>query len=139
MTLHLDIVSAEGEIFSGRAEFVAAAGDLGEIGILPGHTPLLTTLKPGTIRVRMQGGKEEVFYISGGTLEVQPDVVTVLADTVQRASELDEAAAIEARAKAEKIFASKKADIEYSEVLSELAETAARLKAIQQIRKKHSR
>lgn len=139
MTLHLDIVSAEGEIFSGRAEFLAAAGQLGEIGILPGHTALLTKLQPGTVRVRLQGGKEEVFYISGGTLEVQPDVVTILADTALRAAELDEAAAVEARNEAEKLFASKKSEIEYSEVLSELAETAARLKAIQQIRKKHSR
>lgn len=137
MTLHLDIVSVEGEIFSGRVEFIAAPGEEGEIGILPGHTPLLTKLQPGTIRVKLQSGKEDVFYISGGTLEVQRGIVTILADTAVRATELDEAAAIEARERAEKAFASKKAEIEYGEVLAELAETAARLKSIQQIRKKH--
>jgi F-type H+-transporting ATPase subunit epsilon len=139
MTLHLDIVSAEGAIFTGRAEFVAVTGIFGELGILPSHTPLLTSLKPGYVRVVLQGGKEEVFYISGGTLEVQPDIVTVLADTAVRAADLDEAAAIEAKERAEKFLSSQKADIEYARALSELAEAAAQLLTIQQIRKKHKR
>lgn len=134
MTVHLDIVSAEGEIFSGRAEMITASGTLGELGILPGHTPLLTSLKQGLIRVVLQGGKEEVFYISGGTLEVQPDVVTVLADTVIRAEDLDEIAAKEARERAEKAAANRKTNIDYSKTLSELAETAAQLRAIRQIK-----
>jgi F-type H+-transporting ATPase subunit epsilon len=138
MTLHLDIVSAEAEIFSGRAEMVAVSGELGELGILPGHAPLLTKLKPGTIRVVLQGGKEEVFYISGGTLEVQPKLVTVLADTAVRANDLDEAAAIEAQQRAEQNLAAKKSELEYSKALSELAEAAAQLRAIKQIRKKHT-
>jgi F-type H+-transporting ATPase subunit epsilon len=140
MTLHLDIVSAEREIFSGRAELVTASGILGEVGIMPGHTPLLTTIKPGLIRVILQGGQEEVFYISGGILEVQPDVVTILADTAIRAEDLDEMAAIESRDRAEKMAAAHKTNIEYSKTLSELAETAAQLRAIKQIkqiRKKH--
>lgn len=142
MTLHLDIVSAEAEIFSGRAEIVTVTGQLGELGIMPGHTPLLTGLKPGLIRVVMQGGKEEVFYISGGTLEVQPDIVTVLADTAVRAEDLDEIAAVEARERAEKEAATHKTNIEYSKTLSELAESAAQLRAIRelkQIRKKFGR
>lgn len=134
MTLHLDIVSAEGEIFSGRAEMVTVSGTLGYLGILPGHTPLLTSLKPGLISVVLQGGKEEIFYISGGTIEVQPDVVTVLADTAARAQDLDEVAAMEARESAEKTAASRKTDIEYSKTLSELAETAAQLRAIKQLK-----
>jgi F-type H+-transporting ATPase subunit epsilon len=134
MTLHLDIVSAEGEIFSGRAELVTASGILGEVGVMPGHAPLLTTIKPGLIRVILQGGQEEVFYISGGILEVQPDVVTVLADTAIRAGDLDEMAAVESRERAEKVAATRKTDIEYSKTLSELAETAAQLRAIKQIK-----
>ena len=102
----------------------------------PGHTPLLTSLKPGVIRVQLQGGAEEVFYVSGGILEVQPEVVTVLADTATRAADLDEAAVLEAKARAEKVRSAKKADIEYSGAMSELAETAAQLRAIEQLRKK---
>ncbi|MBA2653612.1 MAG: F0F1 ATP synthase subunit epsilon [Gammaproteobacteria bacterium] len=142
MSVHLDIVSAEGEIFSGRAEMVAVSGSQGELGIMPGHTPLLTTLKPGLIRVTLQGGKQEVFYISGGTVEVQPDIVTVLADTAVRAEDLDEIAAMEARQRAEKTASSRKSNIEYSQTLSELADAAARLRAIKhvkQIRKKFGR
>jgi F-type H+-transporting ATPase subunit epsilon len=142
MTLHLDIVSAEGEIFSGRAESLTASGVLGELGILPGHTPLLTTLKPGLIRVILQGGKEEVFYISGGALEVQPDSVTVLADSAIRAEDLDEIAAMEAREHARKTATAHKSNIEYSKALSDLAETAAQLRAIKEVkllRKKYGR
>lgn len=134
ITLHLDIVSAEKEIFSGRAESITVSGVLGDLGILPGHTPLLTMLKPGLIHVRKQGGSEEIFYISGGTLEVQPEIVTVLADTAVRAEDLDEMAAIEARDHAEKAASSRKTDIEYSKTLSELAEASAQLRAIKQIK-----
>lgn len=136
MTMHLDIVSAEAAIFSGLAEMVIATGVVGELGILPGHTPLLTSLKPGLIRAILQGGNEEVFYVQGGILEVQPTVVTVLADTAVRAADLDEAAALEAKARAEKLLASKKAEVVYSQALSELAEAAAQLRAIEQLRRK---
>lgn len=142
MTLHLDIVSAEGQIFSGLVETLTVPGVLGDLGILPGHTPLLTSIKPGLTQVVLQGGKEEVFYISGGTLEVQPKVVTILADTAVRAEDIDEMAALEARERAEAAASNKKSDIEYSKTLSELAETAAQLRAINQIkhlRKKYNR
>ena len=107
ITTHLDIVSAEKEIFSGVVEMVVASGELGEIGINPGHAPLLTVLKPGEIRVTLQGGSEEVYYVSGGMLEVQPYYVTVLADTAERAENLDEAAALAAKARAEEMIANK--------------------------------
>lgn len=136
MTMHLDIVSAEASIFSGLAEMVVATGVVGELGILPGHTPLLTLLKPGLIRAVLQGGNEEVFYVHGGILEVQPDVVTVLADTAVRAADLDEAAALEVKERAEKVLASKQSEVAYSQALSELAEAAAQLRAIEQLRRK---
>lgn len=135
VTLHLDIVSAEGELFSGLVEKLTVSGALGELGILPGHAPLLTTLQPGLVEIVRQGGKEDVFYISGGTLEVQPNIVTVLADTAVRAEDLDEMAALEARGRAEKLVAAHKTEIEYSKTLSELAEIAAQLRAIKQIKK----
>jgi F-type H+-transporting ATPase subunit epsilon len=139
MTVHLDIVSAESRLFSGLVEVITATGKMGELGILPGHTPLLTSLKPGVVRVTKQGGQEEVFYISGGILEVQPDVVTILADTAVRAADLDEAAATEAQQRAEKLLESKGAELEYSKALAELAEASAQLRAIQQLRKKAQR
>jgi F-type H+-transporting ATPase subunit epsilon len=134
MTLHLDIVSAEGEIFSGRVEMLTASAVFGELGILPGHTPLLASLKPGLISAVRQGGGKEIFYISGGTLEVQPEIVTILADTAVRAEDLDEMAAMEARKKAEKAASRHKTNLDYSRTLSELAETAAQLHAIRQIK-----
>lgn len=134
ISLHLDIVSAENEIFSGRAESLTISGTMGELGIMPGHTPLLTSIKPGLIKVTLQGGKEEIFYVSGGTLEVQPDTVTVLADMAIRAEDLDEVAAKEAREHAEKAATARKTNIEYSKTLSELAEAAAQLRAIKQIK-----
>lgn len=136
MTFHLNIVSAEAAIFSGLAEMIVASGSLGELGILPGHTPLITSLKPGFVRVVKQGGQEEIFYISGGILEVQTTIVTVLADTAIRAEHLDEAAALAAKERAEKALTDKSAEFEYSHALSELAEAAAQLRAIQQLRKK---
>lgn len=135
ITTHLDIVSAEQEIFSGVVEMVVASGELGEIGITPGHAPLLTVLKPGEIRVTLQGGKQEVYYVSGGMLEVQPYYVTVLADTVERAENLDEAAALAAKARAEEAIANKGADVDYSVATIELARAVAQIRAIQKARK----
>ncbi|MHA6491817.1 F0F1 ATP synthase subunit epsilon [Pseudomonas borbori] len=136
MTVHCDIVSAEGEIFSGLVEMVIAHGNLGDIGIAPGHAPLITDLKPGPIRLVKQGGEAEVFYISGGFLEVQPNVVKVLADTVQRAADIDEAAAQEALRAAEKALNEKGAEFDYGSAAAHLAEVAAQLRTVQQMRKK---
>jgi len=137
ITTHLDIVSAEKEIFSGVVEMVVATGELGEIGITPGHAPLLTVLKPGEIRVIRQGGEQDVYYVSGGMLEVQPYYVTVLADAVERADNLDEAAALAAKARAEEMIANKDAELDYSVAAAELARAVAQLRAIQKLRKKH--
>ncbi|HSX86937.1 MAG TPA: F0F1 ATP synthase subunit epsilon [Pseudomonas sp.] len=136
MTVHCDIVSAEGEIFSGLVEMVIAHGNLGDMGIAPGHAPLITDLKPGPIRLVKQGGETEVFYISGGFLEVQPSVVKVLADTVQRAADIDEAAAQEALRAAEKALNEKGAEFDYGSAAAHLAEVAAQLRTVQQLRKK---
>lgn len=136
MTVHCDIVSAEGEIFSGLVEMVIAHGELGDLGIALGHAPLITSLKPGPIRLIKQGGEAEVFYISGGYLEVQPNMVKVLADTVQRAADLDEASAQEAVQAAEKALNEKGADFDYGSAAARLAEAAAQLRTVQQIRKK---
>ncbi len=136
MTVHCDIVSAEGEIFSGLVEMVIAHGNLGDIGIAPGHAPLITDLKPGPIRLIKQGGEAEVFYISGGFLEVQPNMVKVLADTVQHAADLDEASAQEAVKAAERALNEKGADFDYGSAAARLAEAAAQLRTVQQIRKK---
>jgi len=136
MTVHCDIVSAEGEIFSGLVEMVIAHGELGDLGIALGHAPLLTNLKPGPIRLIKQGGEEEVYYISGGFLEVQPNMVKVLADTVQRAADLDEASAQEAVKAAEKALNEKGSDFDYGAAAARLAEAAAQLRTVQQIRKK---
>ena len=136
MTVHCDIVSAEGEIFSGLVEMVIAHGSLGDLGIALGHAPLITELKPGPIRLIKRGGEAEVFYISGGYLEVQPNMVKVLADTVQRAADLDEASAQEAVKAAEKALNEKGADFDYGSAAARLAEAAAQLRTVQQIRKK---
>lgn len=135
-TLQVEIVSAEANIFSGKAETVIATGTEGELGIYPGHTPLLTSLKPGTVRVIKNEGNEEVFYISSGMLEIQPEIVTVLADTASRAADLDEAAAFAAKERAEKLLTDKKADFDYAKAQVALAEAVAQLRAIQKLRKK---
>ncbi|MCG7974929.1 MAG: F0F1 ATP synthase subunit epsilon [Candidatus Thiodiazotropha taylori] len=136
MTIHVDIVSAEGEIFSGVAEMIYAPAVMGEVGIAPRHTPLVTQLKPGEIRVDTGSGKEmQHFYVSGGILEIQPHVVTVLADTAIRAADLDEAAAQEAKRRAEEAMADRSAEFEYAKAQSELAEAVAQLRAIERIRK----
>ena len=136
MTLHVDIVSAEAEIFSGTATMVFAPAEMGEVGIAPRHTPLLTRLKPGEVRVQTQEGEELSFFVSGGMLEVQPHVVTVLADTAIRAADLDEAQALEAKERAEKLLADKTADIDYAKAQAELAESIAQLQAIRKLREK---
>ena len=136
MTLHVDIVSAEAEIFSGTATMVFAPAEMGEVGITPRHTPLLTRLKPGEVRVQTDDGEEQLFYISGGMLEIQPHVVTVLADTAVRADSLDEAQAQEAKARAEKLLADKTADIDYAKAQAELAESIAQLATIRKLREK---
>ncbi len=135
ITMHLDIVSAEQEIYSGVVEMVVATGELGEVGITPGHAPLLTILKPGETRVNLQNGKQEIYYVSGGMLEVQPYFTTILADTVERADELDEAAVIAAKARAEEAIANKNAEVDYSIAAAELARAVAQIRAIQKVRK----
>jgi len=135
MTIHVDIVSAEAEIYSGLAEMVYAPGELGELGIAPRHAPLVTRLRPGEIRVDTGSGELD-FFISGGILEVQPHVVTVLADTAIRAKDLDEAKALEAKKRAEEALANKASDIDYAKAQAELVEAAAQLSAISRLRKK---
>ena len=132
---HVDIVSAEREIFSGEAEMVFAPAEMGELGITPRHAPLLTRMKPGTVRVQ-HGGEESVFYVSGGILEIQPHAVTVLSDTALRARDIDEAAAQEAKRKAEEALANQTDDMDVARAQAELLEAVARLKALEQIRKK---
>lgn len=136
MTIHVDIVSAEKQIFSGRAEMVFVTGASGELGIAYGHAQLLTYLKPGQVRLRMSSDKEEVFYISGGLLEVQPDTVSVLANTAERAEDLDEAAALAAKQAAEEAIANRSAEFEYAKAAAQLAEAAAQIQAIRSLRKK---
>ena len=133
MTVHCDIVSAEEELFSGLVELVVATGAMGEVGINYGHAPLLTELKPGPIRVIKQGGEEDIYYLSGGYLEVQPYQVKVLADTGIRADDLDEAAALEAKKAAEHAATNKTGEMDYSRAL---AEAAAQLRTIEEIRRK---
>jgi F-type H+-transporting ATPase subunit epsilon len=136
MTIHCDIVSAEEAIFSGLAQLVVANGALGDLGVTHGHAPLLTSLNPGPVRVRKQDGEEEVFYVSGGYLEVQPGVVTILADTALRAGDIDEAAAAEAQRQATSDLLTKQGDFDFGRAAAELAEAAAQLRTLQQIRKK---
>lgn len=135
MTIHVDIVSAEKEIYSGAAEMVFAPLETGEVGILPRHAPLLARLKPGEVRVRT-ATEELAFYVSGGLLEVQPHVVTVLADTALRACDLDEAAALKAKERAEEALRKRQADIDYARAQAELAEAIAQLRTIQRQRER---
>ena len=134
MTIHVDIVSAEKEIYSGLVDAVFARASMGEIGIYPRHTPLLTSLLPGEVRVKVNG-VEEQFYVSGGILEVQPHVVTILADTAMRAADVDEAAALEAKAAAERSLTEKDTDIDYAQAQAQLAEAMAQLRSIERMRK----
>ena len=136
MTIHCDIVSAEEAIFSGLAEMVIATGALGDLGIGYGHAPLLTSLEPGPVRVITQNGEEEVYYVSGGFLEVQPGTISILADTAIRAHDIDEAAAAEAQKEAEHALANQSGDFDYGRAAAQLAAAAAQMRAIRQIRKK---
>ena len=136
MTMHVDIVSAEQEIFSGPAEFLLAPAEMGEVGVMPRHTPFLSTLKAGEVKVTTGEGEEQYFYVSGGMLEVQPHTVTILSDTALRAKDLDEAAALEAKNRAEQALKDKKSDIDYAKAQAELAEAAAQLQTIQRLRKR---
>ena len=135
-TIHIDVVSAEDELFSGEARFVALPGEAGELGILPGHTPLITRIKPGAVRIETASGEEEFVFVAGGILEVQPDSVTVLADTAMRGNDLDEEKAAEAKRRAEEALSNKGSNIEYAKAQAELAEAVAQLATIQRFRKK---
>ena len=137
MTFHCDIVSAEEGLFSGLVEMLVATGSEGEIGVAFGHAPLLTALKPGPVRIIKQNGEEEVYYLSGGYLEVQPRVVSVLADSALRAHDLDEAAALEAKKQAERALSDQTGEFDYSRAATQLAEAAAQLRTIEQLRKKY--
>ena len=136
MTVQCDIVSAEREIFSGLVEMVIATGSLGELGIAYGHAPLLTGIKPGPVRLIKQGGAEEIFFVSGGYLEVQPYHITVLADTALRADDMDEAAALEAQQLAQQQLAEQSNQIDFQRAAAQLAEAAAQLRTLQAIKKK---
>lgn len=135
MTVHVDVVSAEESLFSGLAEIVIVPGQMGELGIYPRHVPLLTRIKPGSVRIKVPDqAEDELIYVSGGMLEVQPDVVTILADTAIRGKNLDEARALEAKRAAEEALKNRTSDIDYAHAQAELAEALAQLRAIHQLR-----
>lgn len=137
LTVHVDVVSAEESIFSGLAEFVVLPGEAGELGILPGHMPLMTRIKPGAVRLKIPNqDREELIFVAGGVLEVQPGLVTVLADTAIRGKDLDEAKATDAKKKAEEAMANKSADMDFARAQAELAEAVAQLAVIQKLRRK---
>ncbi len=133
-TIHVEIVSAEREIWSGEGAMVFAPGEMGELGIAPRHTPLITRLKPGDVRVQQEDGEEQFFFISGGLLEVQPHVVTILSDTAIRAADLDMAAAVEAQKKAEEAMRDQTSAMEYAQAKAELVNAVAQLRAIEKLR-----
>jgi F-type H+-transporting ATPase subunit epsilon len=136
MTIHLDIVSAEASIYSGLAEFVVVPAEMGEVGIYPRHAPLLTRIKPGSVRIKAPDREEEdLVYVSGGILEVQPGVVTILSDTAIRGADLDEARVLEAKKQAEEAMANRTGAMEYAQAQAELAEAVAQLQAIERLRK----
>mgnify|MGYP001103927686 CR=1 FL=1 len=136
MTMHVNIVSAEKEIFSGTVTQVFAPAEMGEVGVFPRHAPMLSTLKAGVVRIVPQDGDDQTFYVSGGILEIQPHVVTILSDTALRASDIDEAAALEAKARAEATMKEKASDMDYAKAKSELIEAVAQIEALKKIRKK---
>ena len=137
-TVHIDVVSAEESIFSGEAEFIAAPAQMGEVGIYPRHAPMITSIKPGALRIKLADKNEEqLIYISGGILEVQPGVVTVLADTAIRGHDLDEAQATAAKKAAEEAMKNRTSDVDYAKAQAELAEAIAQIQAIQKLRQKH--
>ena len=134
-TIRCDIVSAEEEIFHGTVTMVIATGEMGELGITPRHAPLITRLKPGQVRIKLESGDEQFFYVSGGILEVQPQVVTVLADTAIRAKDLDEAAVAKAKAEAERILANRSDVLEVAQAQAQLAQLAAQAQLLERLRK----
>ncbi len=136
MTMHCDIVSAEEEIFSGTVHMVFAPAEMGEVGILPRHSPLIARMKPGEVRIRIEGQEDQYFFVSGGLLEVQPHVVTVLADTALRARDLDEAQALEAMRRAEEALQNRRTEFEEAKALADLAEAAAQLRLLEKVRKR---
>jgi F-type H+-transporting ATPase subunit epsilon len=136
MTMHINIVSAENEIYSGTITQVFAPAEMGEVGVLPRHAPMLSTLKPGVVRVISQEGEEQSFYVSGGILEIQPHVVTILSDTALRAADIDESAALEAKARAEAAMKDKASEMDYAKAKSELIEAVAQIEALKKLRKK---
>ena len=135
-TIQVDVVSAEEQIFSGQATFVALPGEAGELGIYPKHTPLITRIRPGAVRIQVAGGGEEFVFVAGGILEVQPNGVTVLADTAIRGGDLDEAKALEAKKQAEELMLNKESKIDYAKAQAEMAAAIAQLAAIQKLRSK---
>jgi F-type H+-transporting ATPase subunit epsilon len=136
MTIHVDIVSAEAAIYSGLAEFVVVPAEMGEVGIYPRHTPMLTRIKPGSVRIKSPDkAEEDLIYVSGGILEVQPGVVTILSDTALRGADLDEARVIEAKRQAEEAMKNRTSSMDYARAQAELAEAVAQLAAIQKLRK----
>ena len=136
MTMHVNIVSAENEIYSGTVTQVFAPAQLGEVGIMPRHAPMMSTLKAGVVRVISQGGEEQTFYVSGGILEIQPHVVTILSDTALRAADIDESAALEAKARAEAAMKDKASSMDYARAKVELVEAVAQIEALNKMRKK---
>ncbi|MEE8342422.1 MAG: F0F1 ATP synthase subunit epsilon [Gammaproteobacteria bacterium] len=139
MTIHVDVVSAEEEIFSGAATMVFAPAVMGDVGIAPRHSPLLTRLRPGEVRLQMANGEEQFFYVSGGMLEVQPHVVTVLADVAVRAKDIDEAAAQQAKEHAERAMTDKKSEFDYAKAQAEFVEAVAQLHTLQKLRERARR
>jgi F-type H+-transporting ATPase subunit epsilon len=135
-TMQVEIVSAEEEIFSGEAEMVVAPAEMGDVGIMPRHTPLITRLRPGEVKLQTEGQEDQFYFVSGGVLEVQPHVVTVLADTAFRAKDLDEAQAQEAKQRAEEALADKQSDMDYATAQARLAEAVAQLRMLEDIRKR---
>ncbi len=136
-TIHVDVVSAEESIYAGEAEFVVLPGEEGELGIYPKHTPLITRIKPGTVRIKpADGSEEQLIFVAGGILEVQPNVITVLADTAIRGHDLDEAKALEAHKQAQENLANRTGKMEYAEALAELAQAAAQIAAIRRLRQR---
>ena len=136
MSIHVDVVSAEQEIFSGLAEVVVVPAQMGEVGIYPRHAPMITRIKPGSVRIKIpEQTEDELIYVSGGMLEVQPSIVTILADTAIRGADLDEAKALEAKVRAEEAMKDKSSKIDYAKAQAELAESLAQIAAIEKIRK----
>ena len=136
-TIHIDVVSAEESIFSGEAEFVVLPGEAGELGIYPRHTPLITRIKPGSVRIKVQGQtEEELVFVAGGVLEVQPGVITVLADTAIRGHDLDEAKALAAQQRAQETLQNRTSQLEYAKAVAELAEASAQIAAIRKLRQR---